>query len=669
MIKKVFAAALALILFFPAAVLENAYAAEQLPGEFWGLNESYLAAQAAGDDDGIIAYGEQVIALLTSRPETNQAKEVLASRYYDVADAYDRKNNFVKAAYYYEKYIPYGEYMSWRDGVKIAGYKVDQYIPAVTVYTDAVQPQRCFGSRNEPELGVLYGQVSEHTQPDDSMILLYIDYGNMLTEWDYGILEQAKQRGTAVEIAWNMQEEGDALAKVPDQKQYITDFLNELKKYSEVPIYLRIGAEMNIWDVKADPRQFREAFRFIADLVHEHTKHVATVWSVSHASEWDTNMEDFYPGDEYVDWIGISAYMIRHFQGMEWPVEQRFSEVSFGSGDAADPIMIVKETLDKFGGRKPVMLAECGSAHTTTSLGMDNTDWAVTNLQRMYWFVPMVYPQVKLIAYFNTYVPPETNDYALTHNAALEQTYQELVRAPHFIQKQYGDKAERTYQPITGGMVLPKTNVPLYTYPHVFGDSKPAVRYYMDGKLVAERTEIPYQLNLDLSGYELGGHVLRSEAVSGGRVAAVQEYAIQITEDISVMVDGRELAGDVVPVMEQERVLVPMRTIFEALGAEVSWDDSSKTAKAQKGWTDVEITIDQAVMKKDGREIALDVPVHMINDRTMVPVRAVSEALGAEVEWNQEERIVSVWQRSENGLSKGLYAIRLWLTQLVKKNG
>lgn len=97
MIKKVFAAALALILFFPAAVLENAYAAEQLPGEFWGLNESYLAAQAAGDDDGIIAYGEQVIALLTSRPETNQAKEVLASRYYDVADAYDRKNDFVKA--------------------------------------------------------------------------------------------------------------------------------------------------------------------------------------------------------------------------------------------------------------------------------------------------------------------------------------------------------------------------------------------------------------------------------------------------------------------------------------------------------------------------------------------------------------------------------------------
>lgn len=644
MFKKFMAVVIMLAVILPSGVGMSGFAEEELPHAFWALNDAYMAAKDAGDDAGIIAAGEQVIDLLTAQTETTQIKEILSSRYYDVADAYDRGGNFAKAAEYYERYIPYGEYMNWTDGVRIARMKVAQYRPSVSMYTDAVQSQRYFGSRNEREFGVLYGEVAEETKTNESMILLYIDYGNMPSDWERSILDKAKERGTAVEIAWNIQGEGAALADIPNQGEYVNAFLDVLNQYSTVPIYLRIGAEMNVWPVKADPQQFRTAFSFIADLVHARTSHVATVWSVAHASDWETKMEDFYPGDEYVDWVGISAYMIRHFQGQEWPAEQRFTEVSFGTGAAADPVLLVKETVEKFGNRKPIMLAECGSAHTTTSLGTDNTDWAVTNLQRMYWFVPMVYPQVKLIAYFNTYISPETNDFALVHNSALEQTYQGLVQAPHFIQSQYSGNAAHTYRPVTWDMVLPQKNTAFYSYPHVFGDDKPQVRYYVDGNLVGERTEIPYRLDLDLSGYSLGAHTIRSEAVSGGAVMAVQECTIQVAEMIHVQVDGTEIAADVPPVMESDRVLVPMRSIFEALGASVTWEESTGTAVARKGQIEVELSIDQKVMKKNGNSIELDVPARMINDRTMVPVRAVSEALEAAVTWVDESATVQIQQ-------------------------
>lgn len=661
--RKLTAAGIMLLLMVSYGL--NIFAADQLPGEFWSLNEAYLNAKEAGNDTALIAYGEQVIELLTSRPETQQAKEVLASRYYDVADAYDRQGNFETAAMYYKKYIPYGKYMHWDDGVKIAEFKVAQYPSTVQGFTDAVQPQRYFGMRNEPESGVLYGEVSEQTRQSESMILLYIDYGNMLSDWDYSIFEAARQRGAAVEIAWNIQGEGEAVKEIPNQKEYITAFLEELNRYPDVPIFLRIGAEMNIWDIQADPEEFKTAFRIIADLVHEKTEHVATVWSVSHASAWGIEMEDFYPGDEYVDWVGISAYMIRYFQGQEWPVEERYSEVSFGSGDAADPLMVIRETVEKFGDRKPIMLAECGSAHTTISLSREHSDWAVNHLRRMYWFVPMVYPQVKLMAYFNTYVPPETNDYALTHCQALEEAYQELIQAPHFIQERFDGKPKHGYQPLQDAMVLAQTTVPVYAYPHVFGDDAPLVRYYIDGNLVFETADIPYRAELDFTQYSLGKHELRIETISNGNVAATAHYQIQVAEDIHITVDGKELQSDVVPVMENDRVLVPMRTIFEALGAKVEWDEETQTVTAEKGWTEIQITLNESKMRKNEKEYELDTTACMINDRTMVPVRAVSEAFDAKVEWSESEKTVTIQQKQPNPLYAGIQHLVGWISEFI----
>lgn len=88
------------------------------------------------------------------------------------------------------------------------------------------------------------------------------------------------------------------------------------------------------------------------------------------------------------------------------------------------------------------------------------------------------------------------------------------------------------------------------------------------------------------------------------------------------------------PELLQSRTLVPLRSIFEAMGAEIEWDDVSKTATAKRGGVEVRIQIGATQMQKNGSAVSLDVPAQIVNSRTMVPVRVIAEAFGADVQWN-----------------------------------
>jgi hypothetical protein len=111
---------------------------------------------------------------------------------------------------------------------------------------------------------------------------------------------------------------------------------------------------------------------------------------------------------------------------------------------------------------------------------------------------------------------------------------------------------------------------------------------------------------------------------------------------ITVVVDGSQIQFDVEPVIEEGRTLVPMRFIFEALGAEVTWQEETRTATATSGERTIVITVDDSNMLKDGETVVLDVPARLIDGRTLVPVRAVSEGMGARVVWNEGTRRIDI---------------------------
>lgn len=108
---------------------------------------------------------------------------------------------------------------------------------------------------------------------------------------------------------------------------------------------------------------------------------------------------------------------------------------------------------------------------------------------------------------------------------------------------------------------------------------------------------------------------------------------LMIIQQMPVYVDGQRLYLDVAPVIEQGRTLVPLRKIFERLGAEISWDEASKTVVATKGEQTIELTMGNATCLVNGKKVKLEVPAKIIAGRTMVPMRFVGETLGAKVNY------------------------------------
>ena len=111
---------------------------------------------------------------------------------------------------------------------------------------------------------------------------------------------------------------------------------------------------------------------------------------------------------------------------------------------------------------------------------------------------------------------------------------------------------------------------------------------------------------------------------------------------IDLVIDGEKLELDVPPQLVENRTLVPLRAIFEKLGATVEWDQATQTATATKGTDVVQITIDSTTAYINGQAQTLDVPAMVMENRTLVPVRFVSEALQADVQWIQETQTVQI---------------------------
>ncbi len=106
-----------------------------------------------------------------------------------------------------------------------------------------------------------------------------------------------------------------------------------------------------------------------------------------------------------------------------------------------------------------------------------------------------------------------------------------------------------------------------------------------------------------------------------------------LASNISIVFDGRTVASDVPPVIQRGTTMVPMRVIFEVLGADVEWDSSTQTITAKKAANTIRLTLGSRTATVNGRTVSLAEPANLINNRTMVPIRFVSEALGARVEW------------------------------------
>ncbi len=116
-------------------------------------------------------------------------------------------------------------------------------------------------------------------------------------------------------------------------------------------------------------------------------------------------------------------------------------------------------------------------------------------------------------------------------------------------------------------------------------------------------------------------------------------------ESVVELIDANN--DKVVPVIKNDRTLVPVRVISEGFGADVAWDGATKTVTITKNGTAITMVIGDKTFNVNGEAKTLDAAPELINDRTFVPLRAIAEALGKIVYYNNDEKMIIIGYKNE----------------------
>jgi len=515
------------------------------------------------------------------------------------------------------------------------------------LYTEGpVDSAPYYGARLEPRGGTYIGTIpntSQNLEPYSSFLTNINDmYESDLYHpdnvWIY-------ERNVVTMVGWTI----NSLDTV-DYNQ-VRRTLDNLSRYNK-PMYIRFANEMNVSPLGDDPYKYVEVFRTVANMVHEYPN-FAVVWSPCDLGGLDRPFEYFYPGDEYVDWIGVSNYMVQYFSGDKNANPK--NAIYFMTGVyswATNKLKPIMDFMAKNNIQKPVMISE-GGVSTHNSYGDECQAWATPRLRNMLWSVIMKYPQIKMINYFNIPRNNEVEKFDISNFPYAVDIYNEAKNCGAYI-PEYGVDPEFVFAPANAGHTLVAKGgyVNLYTNLHIPEVPEADVHYYLDGVWYGMAKEIPYKCQLDLTGITDGAHNLRIVSATGSkeytfyksgraiRFGAAPEHSGE--GPIEIRVNGTCIDFDAAPVIVGDRTMVPMRAIFEALGAEVWWDAETRTASAYGRDKSIEITIDETYLKKNGETVWLDVPAQIISDRTFVPARAVAEALDCQVIWEESTRTVII---------------------------
>ncbi|WP_127484613.1 stalk domain-containing protein [Paenibacillus ehimensis] len=186
--------------------------------------------------------------------------------------------------------------------------------------------------------------------------------------------------------------------------------------------------------------------------------------------------------------------------------------------------------------------------------------------------------------------------------------------------------------------------------------SRPAYFSYLmvknaKGKLVRQvrvNPNSPSTYSLSKLGLPSGGYYFYLKTInqSGGLAASIPQFVPINNEpqNIQVLIGGQLQAYAQAPVNWNGSAFVPLRAIFESLGATVEWDSSTQTVTATREGKTIVLTIGSNIAYVNGVPVTLSAPAQLIHGITMVPVRFVSEALGGVVEWNEASKSVVVFQ-------------------------
>ena len=488
---------------------------------FWNEYLEAVSAKEAGNYPLAIQKFEASLSSLIA----TDTKETVARVLGHLGEAYAKNGQFSDADAAYRREAYYWGQVAGDDAVqaKISAERKSLFMnQEMTLYVKTDDKSKAltkyFGKVHEPQNGALLGAFAEgeplaHDKndienkfyvrdfknvagKDHGVYLLYYPYGTKLSHYESHLSRAAKE-GKIIELAL---EPYSGLHMVYNNTSYLIELAKDMEAH-ECDFMLRFANEMNDnsngW-YTTDAQAYIDAFRYVADIFRKYAPSVPIVWSPL----WypPNNIDMYYPGDEYVDYVGMSSYQ-------SW-----LSSVD-PMGEDQDRRRWSQQ-LDffykKYASKKPMIIAEGGASYRNPWTWEDNlSDYAAYQIKDFYTYLPMRYPNIKMVVYFDydgikADGTQEPYAYRFTTNQSMWNAYKSAIQDKYYLTDVYkGASVNEYYYPVYGSRISPEVQeLNLYVkYPRDRQNGIGKVEYFINGEIVGTATQMPYSVNIDFSRY------------------------------------------------------------------------------------------------------------------------------------------------------------------------
>jgi len=244
----------------------------------------------------------------------------------------------------------------------------------------------------------------------------YVGYGEPFPfQW----VQEVVAHGAVPQIAW---EPNNGLSEVQDDA-YLRGWA-EAARHAGGPILLRYASEMNgDWmPYSGDPDEYIRKWRLVYQVMHQIAPNVIMVWCPFGVPR--STIPLYYPGDDYVDWVGVNIYA-----------------VIYNNGDLAQPATDTQMDqlnfiYNLYADRKPIAICEYAATHYCQALHRATTAFARRSMRELYQALPTKFPRVVFISWFSVDAVSDRladNNYAVTTDPAVLATYRQLISSNYFL--------------------------------------------------------------------------------------------------------------------------------------------------------------------------------------------------------------------------------------------
>lgn len=431
--------------------IENSASAGKI--NHWGKWNNAISLQGQGNYQGAIADYRQAAPYFKNEGETN-----MALLFQHLGECYVALNDYRSGAICYKRSSYYWSLVQGQEETAryysniAASLETDVRLYLKT--TDArFNKTKFFGAPNENQNGIILGttynsDTSALTGVKHPLELQYFNYGtDMKTYADF--FKTAKENNTLLQIAL---QPTSGLSSVQNNS-----YLVEQAKYLQSTgcrILLRFANEMNDqtcpW-YTANYNEYIEKFRMVATVFKTYAPSVGIVWAPNFYP--DDTIDLYYPGDEYVDYVGLSVY--KEYVPETDPLGQGVDRGRWSN--------VLDRVYDTYGERKPIIISESGCSYFSVKMQSDITDFAVQQMKDYYTYLPIKYPNLKMAVLFNK-EDAGGRQFLLSRNSAVLEAYKSgIASSPRFISNQ-SVQPTVYYSELENWYTVPAAQVELCSY-------------------------------------------------------------------------------------------------------------------------------------------------------------------------------------------------------------